>query len=450
MKHLLFSAPGGRFSKYDLFRLFVPILLEQALTTLLNLPDAAVASQWGDEAAAAVGNVVIIDTMIRQLLLGLAVGGSVLTAQYAGSADRERCVESIRCSMLCVIAVSVICTLVPLFDPRAVLTLAFGRLSDHVLQYAVAYFRFSVLSYPLFGAISVLSASLRAQADARTPMLCSMILMLGSLGLKLFFAESGLFGVAGCSLATLLAAMVSCAALLVCMRKGRRSLPLRLSAMPAGAMLWDSLRLAVPAAAENCLFQLGLVVLQRFIVSYGTVATAANGIARELSALSFLPSESWGAALFIVVGHCCGAADRQQARAYTRCILRLSYAMTFAASVLTFLFSDWLVSCFGLSPDTQTQAARLLRLYCVFAVFLHPLAFALPYALRGAGDTMSPMAFSLLSMYFVRILLAFVLGTGFGLRAYGVWLAMGIDWLVRALFFVIRYRRAFRQRASAR
>lgn len=65
----------------------------------------------------------------------------------------------------------------------------------------------------------------------------------------------------------------------------------------------------------------------------------------------------------------------------------------------------------------------------------------LPNALIGAGDTKYTMVVSMLTMFGLRIGMAYVLGQWLGLGLLGIWLAMQIDWIARSAFFVGRFLR---------
>ncbi len=63
-----------------------------------------------------------------------------------------------------------------------------------------------------------------------------------------------------------------------------------------------------------------------------------------------------------------------------------------------------------------------------------PVAFTLPNTLRAANDVGFCMIVSVVSMWIFRIGLSFVLSKNLGMGVLGVWVAMTIDWVVRAIF----------------
>ena len=93
----------------------------------------------------------------------------------------------------------------------------------------------------------------------------------------------------------------------------------------------------------------------------------------------------------------------------------------------SFLDPDPLIHLFGGSEQALTLAKKLFIFYCVCTVLMYYCAYGLPQALRGGGDVQYTMIVSLATMFLVRIGLAYVLGTSFGLGSFGVWIAMAID-----------------------
>ena len=87
------------------------------------------------------------------------------------------------------------------------------------------------------------------------------------------------------------------------------------------------------------------------------------------------------------------------------------------------------------------MAAEVLRWCAVFDLIIWPLSFTLPNALRAAGDAVFTMAVSLASMFLFRIGFSYLLSCSWGLDLglLGVWIAMIIDWWVRALIFIFRF-----------
>ena len=92
------------------------------------------------------------------------------------------------------------------------------------------------------------------------------------------------------------------------------------------------------------------------------------------------------------------------------------------------------------TPDqTAAAATNIIHFHGISAMIIWPLSFALPAAYRAAGDAKACMYTSIVSMWIFRIGFSYLVGKYMGLGVFGVWVAMVIDWVVRAICFVIRY-----------
>jgi Na+-driven multidrug efflux pump len=100
-----------------------------------------------------------------------------------------------------------------------------------------------------------------------------------------------------------------------------------------------------------------------------------------------------------------------------------------------------LLNLFNLSAEAHDLAKIFLRVHCISMVIAWPMSFALPNALRAAGDARYVMIIASLSMWVVRVSAAYLLTYPLGIGPLGVWLAMGGDFLFRGSFYFFRWRR---------
>ena len=81
-----------------------------------------------------------------------------------------------------------------------------------------------------------------------------------------------------------------------------------------------------------------------------------------------------------------------------------------------------------------------MHFYGVSCCIVWPIAFSLPATLRAAGDAKVTMIIALATMWIFRIVFSYILGGYFGMGVLGVWIAMVIDWVVRAACMALRYK----------
>ena len=100
-----------------------------------------------------------------------------------------------------------------------------------------------------------------------------------------------------------------------------------------------------------------------------------------------------------------------------------------------------ILKAYHLSPETAAATRQIIYFHGVSAILIWPASFTLPSTFRASGDARACMVISMVSMWLFRIIFSYVLGKYFGMGVFGVWVAMVIDWVFRALCFVIRYYR---------
>ena len=200
------------------------------------------------------------------------------------------------------------------------------------------------------------------------------------------------------------------------------------------------LGIGIPSAFENSLFQAGRILVVSMISAFGTVQIAANAVANNLDGMGCIPGQAIGLAMITVVGRCVGAGDSEQAIYYTRKLTGWAYITMGVFNGAILIFLPQLVNIYALSGETMVLAETLVRIHAGCAIFLWPVSFVLPNALRAANDVKFTMLVSILSMAVWRLGFSYLLCVQLGWGAVGVWIAMVIDWVCRVICFVARFR----------
>jgi Na+-driven multidrug efflux pump len=207
------------------------------------------------------------------------------------------------------------------------------------------------------------------------------------------------------------------------------------------SMIKNILNVGIPSGMESSMFMVGRILTQRIFPVFGTVAIAANAITSVINSFSFMTGNAFGIALLTVVGQCVGARDYTAAKKQTFKIMKLAYITLIILSVLIFIFMDPLIGMFKLSPEAHNLAKAFLGVHCISMAFGWAMSFALPNALRAAGDARYVMIAATISMWTVRVSAAYLFTFTLGIGPLGVWLAMAADFVVRGLFYGIRWAR---------
>ena len=188
------------------------------------------------------------------------------------------------------------------------------------------------------------------------------------------------------------------------------------------------------------MFQIGKILVITLIATFGTGAIAANAAANTIASFEVLPGAAIGLAVLTVVGQCIGAGRTDEAWYYTWKLNRMAYAGMIILNIPLLLCARQIISIYGLSGATTDLAWNMLICHGVCGIFIWPLSFTLPNSLRAANDAKFTMIVSLLSMWIVRVGLSYIFAWYTPLGPMCSWVAMVLDWVVRAVAFTIRFR----------
>lgn len=429
------------FSNRDLRKLLVPLVIEQLLTMLVGIADTMMISYAGEAAVSGVTLVDMVNYLIITVLTAVDTGGAVIVSQYLGIRDREKANEAAGQLLMATVLISTgimaVCTLFH----AGILSALFGQVEPAVMGAANTYLVITALSFPFLGVYNSSAALFRSMQRTNVTMYVSLLMntinIIGNaVGIFVFHA-----GVAGVAVPTLISRAVAA----VILTGLAFDLKNEISVSWKNILSWKKktlskiLRIAVPGGIENGLFALGRVLVTSIVALFGTAQIAANGVAGSVDTIAILVVNAVNLAIVPVVGQCIGAGEKEQAEYYTGKLMKVSYAATGILGILVVLLLPFILSFFSLSRETYTLSCILIISHNILAFALHPTSFNLANSLRASGDVKVTMWTGIGSMMVFRLGTAYVLGIVMGLGIYGVWAAMGMDWLARSVVFVIRY-----------
>jgi Na+-driven multidrug efflux pump len=205
-------------------------------------------------------------------------------------------------------------------------------------------------------------------------------------------------------------------------------------------MIRRILKVGLPSGLENSMFQIGKVMISRIFTYFGTAAIAANAVAASINSFTFMPAQAFSLAMLTVVGQCIGGGDYNAAKRNAGKLMKLGYASVLVLSLSIILLMNTVLKAFSLTPDAIRIAKILLWIHVISAPVFWPASFVLPNALRAAGDARYCMITAAVSMWTLRVLFSYLLAYSFGLGPPGVWIAMIMDWALRALCYGVRFK----------
>jgi len=428
-----------------MLRLALPVLAENMLHVLVDYVDLWLTGQeiGGDAAIAAMSQVGYIMWLTFMLFAVVASGATAMTARFVGSGNLREAAHAANQALLIGGGLSLLFVLVGYLYLDEFISLLQLEAEAH----ALAVRRLAIM-LPILPAImceEVGFASLRGAGDTVsglvTMALVNMINIVVSVMLLKgvgFLPELGWDGLAiGAACGHGFGGLI----VLILLLKGRAGLKLRPHLLkPHANLIRRLLRIGLPGGADAVLVVLCHLWFVAIINSLGDRAAAAHGIGVRIEALAYMPGAAFYHAAATMVGQFLGAGDQKRAGRSVLMACAVGGTLMAAAGVLFFVAAVPLASFFIGESDSDVVplAAELLRITAIAQPFLAVLII-LSGALRGAGDTRTNLAITMIGFLAIRIPLAtyltqtdfIVLDTFYVGGVYGAWYAMLLDNFVR-------------------
>lgn len=428
------------FTRKDLSRLIIPLVIEQFLAVAVGMADTVMISGVGEAAVSGISLVDSLNVLLINIMSALATGGAVVSSHYLGRKKRDSACTAANQLILTVTGLAVVLAVLALIFNGPLLRLIFGKIDGDVMSNARIYFYLTAVSYPFLGVYNGAAAICRSMGNSKVSMKTSAVMNLVNIGGNAILIYGFHWGVAGAGTATLASRVIAALIMLRVITDQNQLLhidaKLRLGFEPS--IIREILHIGVPTGLENGIFQLGKLLVAGLIASFGTASIAANAVGNTIASFEVIPGSAISLAMVTVVGQTVGAKQFSQAKQYALKLLGVAYGAIGVLNIFIILFSRQIIGFYSLSPEAAQMAWQISMIHAVCCMLIWPSSFTLPNALRAADDVKFTMVVSIASMFTCRIVLSYVFGRILGWGVVGVWMAMVTDWAVRSLFFVTR------------
>lgn len=438
----IFRTPEGYlYSNRALLALFVPLLIEYSLEFLVGFADSVMVASLGE---AAISGVSLVDFLVQLLIFSfsaLATGGAVVAGQYLGDNQIDKAQNSATQLVWFSTILSTVLMIAVVVLRHFLIGILFGHIEADVWANADVYLYIVALSIPFLAIYNAGAAIFRTTNNASLPMIVLLVCdVLNVIGNAFCIYYLG-WDVRGVAIPTVISRALAAVAILYFATDENYKLHIKrtLKHKFDSVILKKVLQVGIPYGVENGLFQLGRVLVLSIVSTFGTMAIAANSVGYAIGIFSVLPGFAINLGLTAVISNCVGANDYEQARYYNRKCLIIVVVTHVIINLAIFACLPLILGIYNLSAQTAVMAGEMIVWHGIFAVIIWPLSFTLPATFRGAGDSKSVMYISLAVMFTCRIALSYVIASWMGIGVFGTWIAMFIDWYVRAGIYVYRY-----------
>ena len=424
----------------------VPMLIGNIAQQLYSTVDSIVVGHYiGDNALASVGSATPLLNMLLVLFVGISAGVGIMVSQYFGAKSREELSNTIGTAITLTAIVSVF--LMFLTPPIVKPLLKLLNTPTAILNDCTSYL--TIMMYGIAGMAyyNILSGILRGMGDSFSALIYLLIATATNIGLDIYFVAELNMGVAGVSLATVIAQGVSSALCLWKLLHMRSVFDLGLKELKMSKRHVNQLiKLGLPSGATQAIMSSAMIIVQSLTNSFGELFIAANVIVMRIDGFAMMPNFSFGMAMTTYAGQNVGANKYERVTKGAKQGTIMAVICSTIITGIILIFGKYLMMIFTDTPeliDTSVYVMRILAIgYIAVAV-----TQSLSGVMRGAGDTVTPMWISLFTTVLLRIPIAYVLSflTRTESLPYGKFecipVSLLISWLAGAVITIAFYKR---------
>ena len=418
----------------------IPMILGDLLQQCYNIADTLIVGRClGEKALAAVGSSFTLMTFITSIILGLCMGSSALFSIRFGQKDENGLKEDICASFIFIAAVTV------LLNVAAYASLGglrvFLRVPDEVWGEMREYLFVIFMGIPAVFLYNYFASYLRAIGNSVVPLVFLAVSSLLNIILDLWFVIGFKMGVAGAAQATVVAQYLSGLGImlytLICYKRVHAIWKIsclkkeRISEIVSFSML---------TCIQQSVMNLGILMVQGLVNSFGTVVMAAFAAAVKIDAFAYMPVQDFGNAFSTFIAQNYGAKEKQRIQHGLKAAVRISAIFCIVISTCVFLFAKPLMMIFVDAEETHIimEGVRYLRIEGAFYIGIGWL-FLLYGLYRALGKPGMSVVLTIFSLG-TRVVLAYILSAIPQIGVTGIWWSVPIGWALADIIGFLYYK----------
>ena len=418
----------------------IPMILGDLLQQCYNIADTLIVGRClGEKALAAVGSSFTLMTFITSIILGLCMGSSALFSIRFGQKDENGLKEDICASFIFIAAVTVLLNVVAYASLGGLRV--FLRVPDEVWGEMREYLFVIFMGIPAVFLYNYFASYLRAIGNSVVPLVFLAVSSLLNIILDLWFVIGFKMGVAGAAEATVVAQYLSGLGImlytLICYKRVHAIWKIsclkkeRISEIVSFSML---------TCIQQSVMNLGILMVQGLVNSFGTVVMAAFAAAVKIDAFAYMPVQDFGNAFSTFIAQNYGAKEKQRIQHGLKAAVCISAIFCIVISTFVFLFAKPLMMIFVDEGETYIimEGVRYLRIEGAFYIGIGWL-FLLYGLYRALGKPGMSVVLTIFSLG-TRVVLAYTLSAIPQIGVTGIWWSVPIGWALADIIGFLYYK----------
>ena len=408
----------------------IPMIIGDLLQQCYNIADTLIVGQvLGKNALASVGSSFTLMTFLTSIILGLCMGSGALFSICFGQKDEEKLKENLSASFFFILLITIILNIIAYLSLDCLKV--FLNVPDEVWLDMKDYLFIIFTGILAIFLYNYFASYLRAIGNSITPLIFLGLSSFVNIALDLYFVIGLNKGVIGAAKATVIAQYLSGIGILFYTFKKYSQIHTIFS---FSYLKQERIKEIVSYSILTCLQQsvmnLGILMVQGLVNSFGTVVMAAFAAAVKIDAFAYMPVQDFGNAFSTFIAQNYGAKEDERIKKGLKAAVSISIGFCLVVSLLVFIFAKPLMMIFVNEIDVIKEGVRYLRIEGSFYLGIGCL-FLLYGLYRAIGKPAMSLVLTIISLG-TRVLLAYILSSIVGVI--GIWWSVPIGWFLADLF----------------
>lgn len=439
-KHSIWTREFGK----SVVSIALPISLQSLITIGVNMIDNIMVGSLGENAISGASLSNQFFNLFYIACMGLAMGGSIMTARYWGSDDHFSLKKTVSLVLRICSVLALLFTMVTALFPQGIMRLYTN--DTEVIAQGVLYLKWQIPCYLFFGLSLTCTNLLRSVGQVKIPLYSSI----GAFAIKAVMNYGLIFGnlcmpalaLEGAAISTMLARcfefLFICGYFILFDRK--IAYRWKDFTQKYRSVIREYINVGMPVFCSDVIMAVANTLLAMIMGRIGKSFISAYSITTVTLQFSTVLLQGLSNAACILTGHTLGKGDAPGTVRQTRAFLLLALAVGFLASATILVIKDGIIGLYNITDETRSNANQLMYAISIFVVF-QAMNYVLSRGiLRGGGDTQFLMASDAVFLWTLSIPLAYLSGLVWKSSAFTVYALINVDLVCKTILCLFRLR----------
>ena len=324
----------------------LPYLFSYFLQTLYGMADLFIIGQFnGTESTTAVANGSQVMHMLTVMIVGLAMGSTVIIGRAVGARHKDEIAKTVGNSVTLFMGLSIVLTIVLLLLVRPIVLLI--QTPVEAIEGSIRYLTICFIGIPFITAYNIIASICRGMGDSKSPMYFIAIACAANIALDYVFMGVLHLGAAGAALGTTLAQTLSVIISLLMTKKQKLGIKLcKQDFIPSRAVLGEILKIGIPVAIQDGCIQIALIIITVIANSRGLNDAAAVGIFEKVISALFIVPSSMLATVSALAAQNIGAGKHDRASKTLKYAILITFTYGIIVAIIGELITAGIVGIF--------------------------------------------------------------------------------------------------------